>query len=402
MNLTYRYFFIIDLLHHYYRDGKCRDIEIIPTSDCLRLMQNHHMLLRMIGSQLRVGIEMSPADDEIPVVPIEEGTVFRFYLKLKNPSFYNFTNLPLNPGSSHIYYFSNRSGQKAGNQLFLSAPVDSFDSAASYLPGDVVSKSGNLFENIKRSKGKPTSDRNFWKQLTSVEPVVTKKDLIPLSASTFRTAVRPPSKKVTTKIFGLNRENDGFDTLLLPEEELTFTEEQEAAAVNFFKQETENEPGKILTSGRYRIAVNDADLAVYHDHEAMMKGVFGLIEIFHYPKLPADFQLLKNGKVREDFSFRICFHNRSTIWKYLLKDGSKSKIIERDSAIKFSKEENMSAFRSEIPIELKEEQEAVVAIKFAEQSDPVEAMRPGTDVLKAIRNDDGEVEYYCSEIYLNY
>ena len=96
MNLVYKYLFTVELLHHYYRDGKCPDFEIVPTEDCLQQLRDSHLIWRFINNKLFVGIEIDPADakESTPALALADGIVLRFYLKLKNAAFINFTNLP--------------------------------------------------------------------------------------------------------------------------------------------------------------------------------------------------------------------------------------------------------------------------------------------------------------------
>ncbi|MGF2414346.1 MAG: hypothetical protein ACQUYJ_18575, partial [Ferruginibacter sp.] len=65
------------------------------------------------------------------------------------------------------------------------------------------------------------------------------------------------------------------------------------------------------------------DTWVYVDTNAAKQNIFGIIEIHHFEKLPAGFQLLTPGghiKTPEPV-FTIWFKNRSVTWRYISQNG---------------------------------------------------------------------------------
>jgi hypothetical protein len=399
MNLVYKYLFTVELLHHYYRDGKCPDFEMVPTEDCLQQMRDSHLLWRVINNKLFVGIEIDPADpgEKMPAVPLRDGLVFRFYLKLKNASFLNFTNLPAGQSKNQCYYFSNLSGNKQAKNLYLSSAADAFDNAVSYSPGDIVQGGAQLFECISPAKGKATSNGSFWKNI-GADRVVTQNDLIALTTASYKSAVIPPSGTVASSVFKLNRETNLYDVPALGTVVSNFTGPQSATTVNLFSLQEGNQ--KLLSPGRYLVSVNGVPDEVYFDTKAVSSGIFGVIDIFHHAGVPADFNLLDNGTVKEA-AYKICFHNRSTIWKYILKNDSTLKVTDKNAAISFSKEATGTAFHSDMPLALS--QTAIDTLQIVDASNNVvhsPVKNAPVDTLKKITIN--KTEFFCSEIFLNY
>ena len=399
MNLVFKYLFTVELFHHYYSDGRCPDFEIVPAEDCKQLMRDSHLIYRFINNKLFVGIEIDPADvnEELPAIPLKDGIVFRFYLKLKNPSFLNFTNLPSSQSRGQCYYFSNLSGNKQSKNLFLSSGVNAFDNTVSYSPGDIVLSGGQLFECISPAKGKATSNDKFWKSI-GTDRVVTQNDLLTLTTSSRKASVIPPATAITSNVFKLNRTTNFYDVPALDPVVLNFSEPQSATTVNLFSLREGNQ--KLLDFGCYFVSVNNVPTDVYFDTNAVSLGVFGVIDIFHHSNVPTDFNLLDNGKVKE-VAYKIGFHNRSTIWKYILKDDSTMKVTEKNAVITFSKEDQGVAFHSDVPLALS--QTSMDTLQVLDESNNV-VMSPvknaPIDSLKKITIN--KTEFFCSEIFLNY
>ncbi len=67
---------------------------IKPTKECEQLLRNHHALFRLVpgGFMVLIWVEQN----NTPKVPLTDDTTFDFLITLKEPLFYNFSNLPLN------------------------------------------------------------------------------------------------------------------------------------------------------------------------------------------------------------------------------------------------------------------------------------------------------------------
>ncbi len=83
--------FDLHLVHPYYADGRSTDFMIDLNPDTLRFLKNHRCLLKPTPHGIRV--LMSASDDGGPFLPISQGAVFGFHLRLQNPDFALFTDL---------------------------------------------------------------------------------------------------------------------------------------------------------------------------------------------------------------------------------------------------------------------------------------------------------------------
>jgi hypothetical protein len=399
MNLLYKYLFTAELFHHYYSDGKCFDFTLVPAGDGRQWMRDARLIHRFSGNKLYVGIEVDPLDEakERPAVALPSEMVLRFYLQVKNPLFHNFTNLPSSFNRQSVLYFSNVSGTKAAGHLFLTAPINSFDQAAAYFPGDLVKSGSSVFENLAPSVGKAVSNDQFWKN-TGSDSVATGQDVFMLTGNSFSLPVSPASGKITTEVFGFNPATKKFDRPVLDPVTTETTDPQAAITVNLFS--CRESTTRYLQPGRYSVKVNGAATEIYFDPEAKARGVFGVIEIVHHPALAEDFGLLRDGKVKE-VDYRICFHNRSTIWKYVLKQASTNKIASKNNSISFVKSKEGVMFHSRLPLALS--QAPVDAAQVLSEADQVlvsSAKNAGIESVKKITIN--QTEFFCSEIFLNY
>src|SRR5207342_1383669 len=153
----------------------------------------------------------------------------------------------------------------------LSSPVNAFDNAISYLPGDIVQSGTQLFECISPAKGKATSNDKFWKNI-GADRVVTQNDLITLNTSSCKVPVIPPANVITSNVFKLNRETNFYDVPALDPVVSNFSEPQSVTTVNLFSLQEGNQ--KLLSFGCYLISVNNVPTDIYFDTNALSSGVF--------------------------------------------------------------------------------------------------------------------------------
>lgn len=115
MRRTYSKLFSINLLHDYYTNNQTRDFEIIPTANTRNLMIKYRMLMKKHTNGLKVYYE--GPNQGIATIPVDDDLKFVFYLKLDQPRFLNFTNLPLKNSNKEKYHFSNQ--DHTGSELPL-------------------------------------------------------------------------------------------------------------------------------------------------------------------------------------------------------------------------------------------------------------------------------------------
>lgn len=87
--MKYRVLFSIQLLHRYYINGKCSDAELLPTEECKQNIQRY----RLVMKRLPYGVQfLSPVVEDEDMIPLDANMTFRFFLKIKNEGFLQFTD----------------------------------------------------------------------------------------------------------------------------------------------------------------------------------------------------------------------------------------------------------------------------------------------------------------------
>src|SRR5438552_6585888 len=143
------------MLHEYFSNGKCSGLEIVSTEDCRQLIKRMNLQSRYLDNRLVMLIQEN--DDHEPFFNSKDHkyfrntynkTVFRFYIKVADPLFSNYTNINSLTGTNRKFYFSNLSKNKQNGILYLTKPVAEFTTGVTYLPGDLVrdTSTGDVFE----------------------------------------------------------------------------------------------------------------------------------------------------------------------------------------------------------------------------------------------------------------
>ncbi len=101
-----------------FSNKKCGDVEVVPSADCVCIVQRASMCSGAIpANEFRTWILINeaggpfinnplatPPDDKVYRKYYEQ-SIFRFYLKSRNNTFSNYTNI--SPVNGKKYYFSN-------------------------------------------------------------------------------------------------------------------------------------------------------------------------------------------------------------------------------------------------------------------------------------------------------
>ena len=114
----------LDVTHTYY-GGPCRDFTYVVPADTAALLKRAKMLLRVMDG--RVYVLFEAAGDGTPLLTLP-GARLRLGLQLTNPSFFNFTILPMAPGVEVALYAN------PGGTTTLAAP------AATTITGRVLTR----------------------------------------------------------------------------------------------------------------------------------------------------------------------------------------------------------------------------------------------------------------------
>ena len=112
IDVNFKLLFTLQILHKYYlTDQVCNDFSITSATATNTVASGHRLVVRQYNNQLYVGTQFvntqppPPPNQDLPLVPIEQGLQMTFYMWLNNPLFFNYTNLPSSYDTSKIYYF---------------------------------------------------------------------------------------------------------------------------------------------------------------------------------------------------------------------------------------------------------------------------------------------------------
>lgn len=83
--------FSIEILHDYYSDHRCIDIQIIPSSETQILFKNYHCLLKTLANGVRILISVN--EKGAPLIPLSPDLTFSFSMVSRNPDFALFTDM---------------------------------------------------------------------------------------------------------------------------------------------------------------------------------------------------------------------------------------------------------------------------------------------------------------------
>ncbi|REG84015.1 hypothetical protein [Algoriphagus antarcticus] len=257
IQIKYKLLYEIEILHGFYRTGRCPDFTLVPTQACKSLLNSFGLrfLPNKFGGQVYAKVNM----DETIKSPLTDGSHFSFLMVLNNPNFDNFSVLnTLKPKGSH-YYFNNYTS----NLSLDSSPL--------------------LVAN-------------------STTKVVSDSDLMPFVLHSFsykheNTAGVQDSSLLFTDSGeefdqSLNNHNNIFNF-----------------SYNLMKS----------NGGRARLIVEEVEkAAMYVLSPNDLQDIFGMIEIFYKASLPTEYQFQNNNLTLSSKSYKISFANTATRWRYII------------------------------------------------------------------------------------
>ncbi len=110
--------FSLSIQHSYYQQQHCADFRLEPTQACQRILQRHRLVNKSSVGEVQI---LAPVEEkgekQQSLVRSDDGLIFTFALKLKNPNFASFTTLDSHykPGRS-FYVFSNEKSEDSALQ----------------------------------------------------------------------------------------------------------------------------------------------------------------------------------------------------------------------------------------------------------------------------------------------
>lgn len=461
MNSLHTLLFSISLQHEYFQNRQCTDFDLLPTADCLAHLKKMNIRWRCFENRFLAFIEENgrhePVLNTATVKYFRKDwgkTVLRFYLKLKNPLFLNYTNLDPAYSRSKKFYFSNTAKNHGNGTLYLSAPVPPFAHDKTYVPGNLVkdtrtgrvyealkkgtskkkaeltdtglwapkgllnqgytiadykagkaypagdlvkAPSGDLFEAVRKHTGggeKDLDDPSLWHPREQGQlQYATGEDLITWSSSRqFQFPLSEPVKKADISVLGYNY-NASAPAYDVP---------ARAVETSLFETPVTSIPVNLsgLPPGRYVLKVNKETIPVYYDPAVDFNTTLGVIDIYSHLPGTDEYAFLTGEEQIRSAAYQVLFPARRVLWKYIRKDGKADKITDTgDTGYAFTLKGD--EFVSSIPMPLSESPLKTLRLDFNTAdfrlfplpNPPVERLR------KCVQD---EYEYLCSEISLNY
>lgn len=467
MKLDYHILFAIELLHEYFKDRKCPSLALVPTDDCLRFIKSAHILWRNTGSTYYALIRENEAQEPFVNLIPDDGspseklyrlyfsaTVFRFYLKVTDPVFYNYTNIGLEDAKNRLFYFSNLANNQTNAVFYLSMPIADHQAGKEYLPGDFVAEPGtdNVFEAISKHNSTniaQLTDTNLWvpkglrhlptplksfingklyeagdlvlqpatknvfeavlkHSSTNVaelsDPLLWKPrgegqlqyasdaDLLEYSGEHYRFVL--PAAVTTAQVsffaYNFNEAAPAFDVPVGATQVQNFTVPQDQVTVILSS----------LMPGRYLVQVNATTRFIYYDPQLVQGNYLGVVEIFNHLSAANIYSFLAADEKINGILYHIQFALRRVLWKFVRKD-SRAQAITDTGTTAYGFALHADDFVSVIPIPLSEEVLETLELQFSTADFKLQSL-PNPTVHRLGTFTQNGFNYLCSEVFLNY
>lgn len=322
----------LDIRHDYFDPAGQDDydvrrfLEIVPTAETERVMDNYRLVFRAAGQGGRLLASVREENGHYQtVIPFDERVKLTFLLRIADWRFYNYTNLPLTRNSERLYYFHNRqeNSVKVGGEerLYLSQPMAAYDASFAYQLGDLVRHNGNIYEAI-HARPQNISKPDHWQEVGADTAYITRADGLRRVSGYFNyEAVNAnPGQWVHLHLydaFGMERPLGNIPQTQTP--------------VGYFQAPADHEEPlrcridlQEFPPGRYTLEVGRGAATEKHPFFLLdalkYPGVWGVVELFFNAEVPDSYRLLDLGTSRiADPPTTYCLHfkNRSTHWRYL-------------------------------------------------------------------------------------
>ncbi|HWB25748.1 MAG TPA: hypothetical protein VG738_09725 [Chitinophagaceae bacterium] len=376
--------FTVELLHKYFASGMCNDFIVTPSAATQQVLNGNKIIAKQYDNKLYAGL---PADaTNKPIDAPGADLQLSFFMRLNSPLFFNYSNLPFKWPAGKIYYFTNRNDNAANGRNFLSQFV-AYDSAKTYLPGDIATDgAGMVFQAIKSSAGVAPSlvNSSFWAEIDTNQ-YVSELDALQWMPTVSTYAFNSPQTSVSIDVWGYNIILRDYSNNILSRK-IGFAKPCSGFTLDL----------SILLPGKYKLTVNGVDKWIYINDELSAGDVFAVIDIFNDSTLPAASRLLTGTGTLASPAYSINFLNRYTIWKYVLASGSAATIADNAGIYQFTPA--ASTVFSVTPIPLTEKAMNFKLTVNALDYSPISCASPQRLVTYKPAADT----YSCSEIFLNY
>lgn len=329
VRIKYTELFEVDVLHDYYNSGRSADFIFQPTEACVHLLRRYNLIYKARETGFSIYSEVNTREEGIKMkVPFSNMEKFTFLMKLKNPNFVNFSELPLTPALNAFYYFNNLTNNIAGDGDLLLGSTNSLKSVSET---DLIKKIGRFY-----SYDYSSDQLELAGALKSLD-----------FNQSLQVQERGKEGHFSFKL----------DTIPLPEGRGEFW-------IDGAKQED-----------------------FYLAHTSFKEDFFAIVEVFYKDGLSSDYRFMEPDGSIQAKSYKIKFKSRATTWRYILnkRNGSELSdlVVEKNSepAIAFTKDAFSTAekvvFFSSVPQKFSEE--PVTGIRLIDnesEGDPLIANLP--------------------------
>lgn len=270
MEMKFYKLFSVSVTHNFFTDKIFRGFIFSPAIETLKILKDYNLLFRNTenGFEVHANCEEIIVDEETRIKPfknLERNIRLRFLIRLNDPYYLNYSELPIEDITGKIYRFNNISL--------------------------------NLINESNPALVKDT-DSKF----------VSASDLVPLSAALFNLEVAPDFNKDEVLIMNAS----GNEVIKMSDD----SEEK------FFKLIADNETEKVLQidlrnfpQGYYEIFNGEEMHPIYLDSAFSFKDAIGLVEIFSGNDVN-EANRFSSGGYLNSRDYLIPIDNRSLGWKF--------------------------------------------------------------------------------------
>ncbi len=138
-SIQYKPLFQVNILHNYFlnsgvdeffsmtESAKNKQLDaydvntffsIKPTGNTARKLSGHNLVFKTTNTGFTVWCKVTGNNNNIPFINLDSNLFFTFLLKIKDPAFFNYSNLNLE-NAAKLYYFSNRKHTRESGRFRL-------------------------------------------------------------------------------------------------------------------------------------------------------------------------------------------------------------------------------------------------------------------------------------------
>ncbi len=402
MKSKFKILFSIEVLHEFFRTGRWKHFWIFPTPETENLFKQNEIITRKIDNELLV---IAKTDDTGKLYQTPNlFTCFSFILIPQSTGYLNFTNLPISSLNTGIYNFNNLNGNEAGGRHYITKSINNYDNSKSYQPGEFVkAPNGKIYEAVAINNGGAGSiepndtpaaknvwvtrgDSQFANGADATESYSDKEYMLELANGYchFKTSVK--KKAHTVEIYAFQKESLQYNQEI-SHFRVSFDDVSDEVPIDL----------RYLSSGKYRIRVNDDIKFIYHVTAMNYNGLPMFADIFH---LPADHpqSFLDADQKPKRKKFTVAFAARRVLWRYKTRTDIIKQIEDTDGESNYSfKPDGLRKFISHQPIPFSET--AITTFVAKSGSLKITSPLPNPQADKLLEKQNG---IYTTEAFINF